>query len=126
MAKSGSLGRLTINRQDYPVMNDADVSRTLGIWAKESIATSGDPVEKFTKQTETKEGFDVGLDGTQRETLRDVINSKDAAPCSYTTANGDTYTCDGHVSATGDATADAKITLKIDPSKAAGWTAITV
>jgi hypothetical protein len=126
MAKSGTLGRLTINRQDYPVMNDADVSRILGIWAKESIATTGDPVEKFTKQTETAEGFDVGLTGAQRENLREVINSKDPAPCSYESPAGDVYTCDGYVSATGDVTQDAKVTLKIDPSKAAGWTAITV
>ncbi len=126
MAKSGSLGRLTINRQDYPVTNDADVSRITGTFAKESIATSGDPIIKFTKQNETAEGFDVGIDGAQRENLIDIINSKNAVPVSYETSAGDVYTCDGHVSATGDVTQDAKVTLKIDPSKAAGWTAITV
>lgn len=126
MARSGSLGRLTINKRDYPVMNDADVSRLLGIWTKEEIPTSGDPVIKFTKQTETAEGFDLGLKGSDRENLRDVINSKDPVGCAYVTGEGDTYTCDGHVTCTSDTTMDAKVTVKIIPAKAAGWTPIVV
>lgn len=126
MARAGTLGRLTINKQDYPVLRDADISRTTGQYEKEAMATTGDPVEKFTKRVEIAENFDLGLDGTDRSNLREVANSKEPVDCAYETANGDTYTCSGHVSITGDTTMDAKVTVKIDPATAAGWTEILV
>lgn len=126
MPISGSLGRMTINNQDYPVANDADISRKTGIYTKESQATSGEPNIKFTRQNEDHEGFDLQLDGTERSVLRDVVNGIDPVEVVYQTARGDAYSCTGHVSITGDVTQDAKVTVMIMPSTQAGWSEILV
>lgn len=126
MSVSGSLGSFTAKKITFRVANDADVTRTLGKWEKEEQATSGDPNIKLTKQVEIAEGFDLVVDGAQRENLRDLINEITPFGISYTTAEGSNYTCDGQITSTGDGTQDGKVTIKVIPAKNAGWTPTVV
>ena len=126
MSISGSLGKFVVDNLAFFVTNDADIIRTLGKYEKEGQATTGAPNIKFTKRVEIAEGFDCQMDGADRELLRDILNDISPVDVSYTTAKGDNYTCSGHLTATGDATQDSKITLTVIPAKAAGWTATVV
>lgn len=126
MSISGSIGKFVVDNSAFNVTNDADVTRTLGKYEKEGQATSGDPNIKFIKRVEIAEGFDLQMDGADRELLRDILNDINPVDVSYTTAKGDNYTCSGHLTSTGDATQDAKITLTVIPAKATGWTATVV
>ena len=126
MSVSGSLGNFTFDKTTFRVANDADVSRALGFYEKEGIPTSGDPNIKLTKRIEIAEGFDLVVDGAEREILRDGLNSIKPLGISYTDAAGNNYTCDGHITSTGDVTQDAKVTVTVIPAKNAGWTATVV
>lgn len=124
MSNSGSIEKLILNNVDYPVSGEADFSRTSGDYAVEGQPTSGDTNFKYAKQVQNVEGVDIVVNGANRANLIDLVNRKTNYGMAYTTANGDTYTATGHITITGDATQDAKVTCTMIPERK--WTGIVV
>lgn len=121
---SGSIRQLSLNKINYRVAADSDLSRTTGKFAKEIQATSGSPNVKLTKQIEMVEGVDIIVDGADRENLRDLANRIDFFDMAYVDSDGNAYTSSGAITITADGTADAKMTITLLP--VADWTPIIV
>ena len=124
MAISGTIRQVILDKINYDVSADTDLSRTTGKFTKEGQATSGATNFKYTKQVEIIEGVDINVSGTQRENIRDLANGTSSFDMAYVTANGDTYTASGQITITGDGTADGKMTLTLIPE--GDWVAIVV
>lgn len=124
MANSGTIKQLVLDKINYEVSNDIDLSRISGEFAIEGQATSGDTNFKYTKQVQIIESVDIIIDGVQRENILDLVSLKKDIDMAYVTSNGDSYTASGRVTITGDGTADGKMTLTLIPK--GKWVAIVV
>lgn len=119
MALTGDVRLVTIGGVDYRVITGADFDRKPPTQI-ESIATSGDPDFKVTKQNPDVDAVDLSASGAERENLLDAANPRNGdVDLAYVTQNGDTYTGSGRINIVSDNTADAKMTVMMMPKD--GW-----
>lgn len=115
MSTSGTLTKVLLDGLEFSVMADADVTQIIGAYTSEDLPTSGKPIRKMTRRTESREGLVIGCSDIEADILRELSERQDDISISYTTAAGSTYRTTGWINFENYTTADNKATVKLFP-----------
>lgn len=116
---AGSIRRISLNGISFDVMGDADFSK-VPTTVNDAIATTGGVVHTIVKQASKVTGVVLdGSDGIANQQIHDLHDTITPFPISYTKANGDVVSGAGRINITSDTTAEGRIEIEINFSRAA-------
>ena len=89
---AGSLRKVSIDGTSFDVMADADITEVGSQFLNESIPTSGRNMRKMTKRAQTRDGIVIAANPAEQARLKEIADSLDLVPLSYTRADGSKFT----------------------------------
>ncbi len=111
----GSLRKVTIDGVTFRVAADGGFSGPGSIYENTSIPTSGGNVRKMVKRAPVKEGLTLICNGSERDELQDIADSRDDVPLAVETAAGDIYRATGWIEFEGYESEEGKATIQMHP-----------
>jgi hypothetical protein len=107
---------VSINGTTFLAAGDVDLSAIMSNYEVEGIPTSGNPVFKYTKRTQTVTGNSLILGGDELEELRNVADSQTEVTLAFTVAQGNAYQSTGRIMLNEWTTAENRCDVDMIPS----------